>query len=38
MIEITLGSAEYNTIYSSSVVDSVTSFRMELFHRKGHPE
>ena len=37
MIAIMLRSAEDNAIYSASVVDSATSFCMELFHRIVHP-
>ena len=37
MIEITSQIAEDNEIYSASVVDSATSFCMEIFHRTGHP-
>ena len=37
MIAITLLSAEDNAIYSALVVDSATSFCMELFHIIGHP-
>ena len=37
MIAITLRSDEDNAIYSASVVDSATSFCMELFNRIRHP-
>ena len=37
MIAITSQSDDDNAIYSASVVDSATSFFMEIFHRIGHP-